>query len=742
MTDSALNLGRAETAPEIDPAPFVSHDADGNDALVLLVDGIHCAGCVQRIEKNLSLLPGVRAARVNLTTKRLRLAWDGAATNAATLVGALTRLGYDSVPFAAETLSPDQDREGRRLLRCLAVAGFGAMNVMLLSVGVWAGAFSDMDGTTRGLFHWVSALIVMPTVAYAIRPFFASALAGLKAGEMRMDLPITVAVLLTTAMSLFETVRGGEHAYFDAAASLLFFLLVGRYLDRQARAKACAVAENLLVLQGATATLLEDDGSQRALRVSNIEPGMTLLVPVGARLPADGEILRGRSDLDASLLTGETMPQAVGPKDKVFAGTLNRTAPLVVRVSAAGARTLLAEIVRLMDVAGQSRARYVRLADRVARVYSPVVHLAALVTFLGWTFLVGAPWQQSLMVAVAVLIITCPCALGLAVPVVQVVASGRLLRRGVLLKSADGLERLAAIDTVLFDKTGTLSLGRLKLANGDGLSDDDLALAVSLAAVSRHPLCQALSRLRPKIAPRADVAEHPGLGLLATTPVGELRLGSRLWCGVTDAAGDHDGPELWLRRADGSFVRFLFNDVLRPDAAQTVAALKARGLAVELLSGDRAPVVEAAARAAGIEDWRAAAAPSDKIARLRELAAAGRKVLMVGDGLNDAPALASAHVSMSPASGADVSQAAADYVFQGESLGAVCEAYDVARQSQRLVLQNIAAAFAYNALAVPLAVLGFVTPLIAAIAMSASSIIVTLNSLRLYRMGAEKRRKP
>ncbi len=431
-----------------------------------------------------------------------------------------------------------------------------------------------------------------------------------------------------------------------------------------------------------------------------------------------------------------------GPKDKVFAGTLNRSAPLVIKVTATGTQTLLAEIVRLMDVAGQSRARYVRLADRIARVYSPVVHLAALVTFLGWTFLVGAPWQQSLMVAVAVLIITCPCALGLAVPVVQVVASGRLLRRGVLLKSADGLERLAAIDTVLFDKTGTLSLGRLKLANTNGLSDDDLALAVSLAAVSRHPLCQALSRLRPKIAPLDGVAEHPGLGLVAMTPSGELRLGSRLWCGVTEAASDHDGPELWLRRADGSAVRFLFDDVLRSDAAETVAALKARGLAVELLSGDRAPVVAAAARAAGIEDWRASAGPADKIARLRELAAAGHKVLMVGDGLNDAPALASASVSMSPASGADVSQAAADYVFQSEQLGAICEAYDVARQSQRLVVQNITAAFAYNALAVPLAVLGFVTPLIAAIAMSTSSIVVTLNSLRLYRMGAEKRRKP
>lgn len=738
MTVNALDIGAAETAPDIDPAPFVSRDPDGRDSLVLLVDGIHCAGCVQRIEKNLSALPGVHQARVNVTTKRLRLSWEPSATDAHALVGALTRLGYESVPFAAETASPDQDREGRRLLRCLAVAGFAAMNVMLLSVGIWAGAFSDMDAATRGLFHWVSALIVMPAVAYAIRPFAASALAGLKAGEMRMDLPITVAVLLTTAMSLFETVRGGPHAYFDASASLLFFLLIGRYLDRQARAKACAVAENLLVLQGATATVLDLDGAQHAVRVAELQPGMTVLVPVGARLPADGTVLRGHSDLDASLLTGETAPQAVGPKDQVFAGTLNRTAPLVLRVAAAGQRTLLAEIVRLMDAAGQGRARYVRLADRIARVYSPVVHLAALATFLGWTFLVGAPWQQSLMVAVAVLIITCPCALGLAVPVVQVVASGRLLKRGVLLKAADGLERLAAADTVVFDKTGTLSLGRLKLANLDKIADTDLAAAVSLAAASRHPLCQALTRLRPKIAMLSDVREHPGLGLAAETADGELRLGSAAWCGLADVPSGHDGPELWLRHAHGGAVRFVFEDSLRLDAAATIVALKARGLTVELLSGDRPAVVEAAARAAGISHWRASCAPADKIARLQELASQGRKVLMVGDGLNDAPALASAYVSMSPASGADISQAAADYVFQGERLDAVREALDVARQSQRLVVQNIAAAFVYNALAVPLAVIGVVTPLVAAIAMSSSSLGVILNSLRLYRLGADR----
>lgn len=735
MTEAlALRIppSQAAEAPAVDPMPFVARAGDGTASILLLVDGIHCAACVQRIERALARTPGVLSARVNMTAHRLAVRWTEGATDARAIVGVLARLGYGAVPFNADQLAGGADAEGRRLLRALAVAGFSAANVMLLSIAVWAGAFSDMGGATRGLFHWVSALIVLPAAAYAVQPFLASAAAGLKRGEMRMDLPISVGVLLTAGMSLFETMRGGPHVYFDAAISLLFFLLIGRYLDRQARARACAVAENLLVLRGATATVIDPDGRQRALQVVQVQEGMTVLVAAGGRVPADGVVAAGRSDVDTSLVTGETTPRPVASGDRVFAGTLNQTAPLALTVTAAGERTLLAEIVRLMEAATQSRARYVRIADRAARIYSPVVHLAALATFALWAGIIGVPWQQALMIAVAVLIITCPCALGLAVPVVQVVASGRLLKAGILLKAADGLERLAAVDTVVFDKTGTLSLGRLRLENRVALAPEDLRLAATLAAASRHPLCQALVRAAGGATSRVDVAEHPGEGLAVRLPEGEVRLGRRTWCGVpAHSAEDDDGPELWLAAPGRPPVRFLFRDELRPDAAKVVAQLKRRGLHVELLSGDRAPVVAAVAAAVGIADWRAGCRPADKIARLKALAADGRTVLMVGDGLNDAPALAAAHVSMSPASAADVSQAAADVVFQGDRLDAVREAFDVARRAQRLVLQNFALAIAYNVVAVPFAVAGLVTPLIAAIAMSASSLVVTLNALRL-----------
>lgn len=742
MTDAAaaLPLSRPEArtaTPEADPSPFVVRGADGTASLILLVDGIHCAGCVNRIERTLARMPGLLAARVNLTTKRLSLRWREGAVDPRRIVAELADMGYASVPFGADA-GPAGDADAKRLMRALAVAGFASGNVMLLSIATWAGAFGEMGSGTRGLLHWVSALIVLPTAAYAVRPFVSSAVAGLRRGEMRMDLPIAVGVLMTLAMSLSEAVRNGPYVYFDAAASLLFFLLIGRVLDRMARSRAAATAANLLVLRGTTATVIAAGGERYAERVENLATGMVVLVAAGERMPADGAVTEGRSDVDMSLITGETVPQPVAPGARVYAGTLNRTGALTVAVTAAGEGTLLSEIVRLMEAAGQSRARLVRLADRAARIYVPVVHVAALLSFLLWWGVLDAGWQQGLLIAVSVLIITCPCGLGLAVPVVQVVASGRLMRSGILLKASDGLERLAAVDTVVLDKTGTLSLGRLELANVESIAADDLAFAASMAATSRHPLCQALSRRLPAVPARADVEEHPGDGLSVITENGKARLGSTAWCGISPSIEDDGiGPHMWLARPGRAPVRFAFADQLRPDAAATVAALKARGFAVELLSGDRASVVAAAARAAGIADWRAGCRPADKIARLQALAAAGRKVLMVGDGLNDAPALAAAHVSISPATAADVSQTAADLVFQGDRLGPVSEAIAVARSARRLILQNFALSALYNVVAVPFAVAGLVTPLIAAITMSASSLAVTANALRLnLRRGA------
>ncbi len=716
-----------------DPAAYVRHDRDGTARLHLVVDNLHCPSCIHQIETTLGAIPGVEDSRVNLSTRRLKIHWRDGEAAAADLVGAVAALGFRLTPFDPGLMTDAWRAEDRRLLTALAVAGFAAANVMLLSVAVWAGLAQDMGPATRGLMHWLSALIALPAIAYAGRPFFASAFAALHGGTMNMDVPISLAVLLAAAMSLYQTIEGGSAVYFDASVTLLFFLLIGRFLDLRLRGRARSAAENLMLLRAVAATVVEADGSRRSLPPAAVRPGMTVAVAAGERIPVDGTVVSGRSDIDTGLVTGEAVPRPVAPGDAVHAGTLNLGGPLELRVTAADDDTLLAEILRLTEQAEQGRARYVRVADRIARVYAPAVHILAAAGFLGWLALGGVGWQAALVVAVAVLIVTCPCALGLAVPAVQVATVGRLLGRGVLVKSADGLERLAEIDTVVFDKTGTLTLGRPALANAEDIAQADLALAAALAGASRHPLAQSVVRAAGPVPVADAVREAPGMGLAAEIAGQEVRLGNRAWCGINaSTAGE---TELWLAAPDRLPVRFIFRDRARADAAATIAALKSAGLAVALLSGDRAGAAEALAREVGIARWQGECRPADKVAQLNALAAAGRRVLMVGDGLNDAPALAAAFVSISPAAAADISQTAADFVFQGDRLAPVLETLDAARRARRLVRQNFALAFAYNAFAVPLALAGLVTPLIAALAMSASSIAVTVNSLRA-RLGS------
>ncbi len=716
MTDTALD------------ANLFVH-GDGNTAQIdLVVEGMHCAGCMQKIENGLGGLQGVTKARCNLSTKRVAVSWDKGQTTGDAVIAKLDAIGFTAVPFDPKLVGTIDETEARQLLRAMGIAGFAAANVMLLSVSVWSGLVSDMELETRALFHWLSALIALPAVAYAGRPFFSSAWRALKVRTTNMDVPISLAVLLACSMSLVQTLQNAEHVYFDASITLLFFLLIGRYLDVQTRAKACSVAQNLLALRAVAATLVDTDGTTRAVPVDTLEPGMIVSVATGQRLPADGIVTNGTSDIDTSLVTGESLPATATIGTIVYAGTLNLSGPLLVKVTAKDDASLLAEIVRLMESAEQGRAGYVRLADRIARKYAPTVHALAAATLILWMVL-GEGWQVGLMNAIAVLIITCPCALGLAVPVVQVVASGRLLKLGVLVKAPDALERLAQIDTIVFDKTGTLTLGEPKLTNAHDIAPGDLVLAAALGSRSNHPLARAVSNARAHAGVAlANITETPGYGVEAEYRGETLRLGNRTW---TDAEGPvAAGPELWLRHGTNAPVQFTFADLLRDDAKAVVSHLS-RNHEVVLLSGDQKSVAKSVANDLGIENWAAEQTPADKIAKIDAMTKAGKTVLMVGDGLNDAPALKAAHVSMSPASAADISQTAADFVFQGAHLAPVADTLQTAARSRALVFQNFGLAIGYNVIAVPLAVMGFVTPLVAAVAMSSSSLIVTLNALRL-----------
>lgn len=726
--------GRFENAvPLREAQPGAAETEPGKPStMTLAVEDMHCGGCLRSVERAAMRVPGVATARASLAAKRLTVTYNPGEVGEADVMAALERVGFDAAPLEA---SP-QDRGDQRqkyLLRRVAVAGFSAMNIMLISIAVWSGeGGGDMDHALAQMFRWLSALIALPTVVYAGEPFFTSAMSALKGRRLNMDVPISLAIILATSMSVYQTMQESEQVYFDAAVMLLFFLLVGRYLDEALRVRARGEAQNLLSLQGGIATLLAEDGTQTKVPANALRPGDRIVVAMGERVGGDGVVVRGSGELDQSLITGETMPVAAEEGTQVYAGTLNLTRSLEIEVTAADDATLLAEISRLMMAAEQGKARYRVLADRAARIYSPAVHALGLATFIGW-FAYGAGWETALTYAIAVLIITCPCALALAVPVVQIAAASRLFKRGVMVKVPDGLERIAEVDTVVFDKTGTLTLGEPQLLDAETVPAETLAAAAALASGSRHPFSRALvaaakDRLGSVTAAR-DVEETPGEGLVLRAPEGEERLGSARWCAVAGTVGDT--PEVWYRRGDEDPVRFRFADRLRPDAAETVAGLKARGLSVALLSGDRDGVVAHTADEAGISTFVGELNPAGKIAWLEACANEGRKVLMVGDGLNDAPALAAAHASMSPATAADISQRAADFIFQGRALSPVLEAVNTGSRARAMAFENFGVALVYNIICVPLAVAGFVTPLIAAVVMSTSSILVTLNALRL-----------
>ncbi|WP_243373369.1 heavy metal translocating P-type ATPase [Microvirga solisilvae] len=724
----------------LDLSIFVKRQDDGTAHLDLAIEGIDCAACIDEIEGGLCRLDGILDARLNYTTHRLAVQWQDGTVTPSAVVQELQRLGYRAHPYQSRLVEEEETRRSQWLLKCLAVAGFASMNIMLLAVSVWSGNVTDITPETRDFFHWLAAFIAMPAVAYAGQPFFRSAIGALKAKRTNMDVPITIGILLALIMSVVETINHAEHTYFDSVVMLLFFLLCGRYLDQAMRRRTRAVAGNLAALKAEVAHRLDDNGEAVLVPTAALNPGDRVLIRPGERIAVDGIVIAGSSELDESLVTGETIRRSAASGDAVYAGSMNYDGTLTLQVTAAGKGTLLDEVERLLETAAAAKSRYVQLADKVARGYAPVVHLTAALTAIIWIAF-GASVHDAIITAVAVLIITCPCALALAVPVVQVVASGALFRSNVFLNSGDALERLASTDTIVFDKTGTLTLPEMRVVNAGAIRPDLLEAAAKLALSSHHPLAAAVAQESKEHRPYEEATEVTGQGVKAVVHGVELRLGSPAFCGAVDLAA-----AIANKDADVSLIAFacghertllLVRQALRPDAVASVKALQDLGVDCRILSGDRPEAVAPIAAALGIRDWRGAAKPADKIAAIEALKVQGRKVLMVGDGLNDAPALASADVSMSPITAADITQAQADAVFLGDRLSPVLDALTIARRARALMRQNLMIALVYNLIAVPLAFMGYVTPLIAALAMSGSSSLVTLNALRARSMKAK-----
>lgn len=719
----------------IDPRAFVKV-RDGVSSLDILVRGAKCGGCLSKIEGGVSALDGIDAVRMNLTTGRLRVEWRAPQTDPARILQTLNDLGYGATPFDPDEAETQHSKREKQLLAALAVAGFAAANIMLLSVSVWAGK-DEMGAETRALLHWVSAGIALPAALFAGRPFFRSAYDALKSGHVNMDVPISLAVLLALGMSVFETLNHGPHTYFDAAVMLLFFLLIGRFLDARLQREAQSAARDLAAMQAVSVTRIRKDGVAESLRASLLSPGDTIQIAPGERFAVDAEIIDGASDLDTRMVTGEVRPSEVGTGAHVYSGSVNITRALKARVLASAEDSMLSEIGKLLETGEQKRSSYRKIADKAAQLYVPIVHTLAAGSFIGWMLLNGDV-KHALFIAIAVLIITCPCALALAAPVVQVVAVGRLFRKSVYMKSGDALERVAACTHVVFDKTGTLTQPT-PVWRATDQSAQFLRLAAQLARGSRHPYSRALALAAGQGEMADDITENPGQGVEGLIEGQHARLGSARWVLGASASplpasswptsSQPDG--LYFQIGDNAPVVFEFDETPVNGSDRITDELTARGLSVEILSGDTEQRVADLATRMGITSWRSQITPMDKANHLETLEQAGAKVLMIGDGLNDAGAIAKAHASLTPGGAVDISRSASDGVYAGDDLLVIIDIIDTARKSRSRMLENFGFAALYNVIAVPFAIMGFITPLIAAIAMSGSSLVVTLNALRL-----------
>lgn len=695
-------------------APAAAEMAKLPANLQFSVPGMRCAACISAIEDGLKRVAGVQDARVNLTLRRVSVATDLPVSR---VTDTLAGLGYEAHPLDAASLSAQSDTTARDLLMRVGVAGFAMMNVMLLSVAIWSGA----EGATRDLFHLISAAIALPAVLYAAQPFFRNAFAVLRHGRLNMDVPISLAILLAGAMSLYEALHGGAHAYFDAALSLTFFLLIGRYLEHHTRSAARSAAKELAALEEHTARRKTPIGSE-IVPIDQLSVGDILIVPTGMRVSADGTLCSGTAMTDRSFLTGESTPASLETGGALSAGEINLGAPFEMRVVAIGNDTRLRQIASLVETAENARNSYTSLADRAARIYAPAVHLLAAATFLGWIVTTG-DIRQALNTAIAVLIITCPCALGLAVPAVSTAAISKLYRMGFLVKSGTALERLAEVKTVVFDKTGTLTKPSFDL-DLSALSSQERGIAKALAQASSHPVSRALDAGLGEIAPSAlqEVAEIKGSGITAKFEGETVALGRGCWLGLEDGLGF-----VWGARK----CNLPYQETPVPGAGSSINDLLEAELVVELLSGDTTPKTKMLADNLGIATWAANVSPEAKQRHIRHLSNADQRPCMVGDGLNDTIALASAHASIAPGTGLDAARSAADVVMLGDALSSLPRVFGTTKKAVRLSKQNFAIALAYNAVAIPIAIFGFATPLIAALAMSASSLTVLANAMRL-----------
>lgn len=750
---------KPQSEQDFDLSEFVISDASQSNHLSLILQDLQCAGCVWLIENILVKNPLVINARINLSQRVLKIEFSGHISNANQIMKRISDIGYKFLPFDQDILNAQEKKYNDSILKALAVAGFGAGNIMLFSFALWFSDIENMGKSMHQFFQFLSGLIALPVVIYSGRIFFISAFKALKAKRTNMDLPISLAIILAGIISVFQAFKAGDHVYFDSAVMLIFFLLIGRFLDHKARKKAFNIATQFSLLNASFARVITNEGL-KIMPSNKVEQGMMLLVASGEKIACDGKIIDGESEIDVSLLTGETILKNVRVNDEVFAGTINISQPLKILVKNPFQKTLLSQIIELVEKAQSCKSPSNLIANRLAKIYTPLVHALALLTFSAWYFFLNADFWQALLNATAVLIITCPCALALAIPIVQTIVISQFITKNLLIKNAEALEKINEIQTIVFDKTGTLTTANPNLTaiylwqdhKISELTSDQrqhyLDMACALAQNSSHPVCKALCQNNfnfKKEINLQEIIEEKSRGLRAKIINNDKQLSAELFLGRADFCKitkvnkfqeqllEINKTSLNLTvfmRIDDKQIVFVFADKIKEDAKMVIDHFKKLGLKIILLSGDNKAIVSKVANELEIAEFYGEYDILQKSELVKKLVKQS-KVMMVGDGLNDAPALSLAEVSLSFNNASDLSKNIADILINSNNLKPMISLFKDSKKAFKLMKQNLALALIYNLLALPFAMMGMIVPLLAALAMSSSSLLVIINSLRI-----------
>jgi Cu2+-exporting ATPase len=713
---------------------FINKDENGNNEILLAIDGLHCAACVWLIESILKKQENVVLARVNLSKKYLRLKWQG---DGLKLVNLVQKLGYNLFPFDEEILVQEEKKYNNELVKSLAVAGFGAGNVMLFSIALWFYDATELGKNTKDFLNILCAIITLPCIIYSSRVFFKEALKAIKARRSNMDIAISVAIFLTSITSFYQALNHAKHIYFDSAMMLCFFLLIGKWLDFKARKKSFDIAKEFSLINANYARIIDENGAVKIISAKDIRKNMVLLVVAGEKIAADGILIDEVGEIDNSIISGETLPKKIAKNHEVFAGAINLGASIKIKVIKDQQQSLISKIKDIIEEAQSHKNKYEKIADKLAKFYVPFVHILAIFTFIFWYFIKNSDGEISLLNAIAVLIITCPCALALAVPITQSLSISVLLKNGVLSKSGEALEKINAPKIFVFDKTGSLTYGKPKIVDfkclNRDLNDEESLfyqkIATSIALKSKHPVCAAFGTFYEGAFFDLNVEEKKGSGLISKLNDFEIKLGNAEFI-ENDLCknADKNRQKVFLSYKN-DVLAFYYEDALKQDAKEVIVSLKKMGKTIILLSGDEKIIVEKTAKNLGIDEFYYQKNPLEKIAVLKKL----DKFVMIGDGFNDSACLALSDVSISFLSACDLTKNSADFIIQNEKLTPIIDLILCSEKGISLIKQNLFFALFYNLTAIPFAFFGFISPLIAALAMSLSSIIVVLNSLRILK---------